>query len=238
MSTTDYSQLHAMLADPQLPAAAKLLALALERLWARDQAECWPAAQTIAAALGQSPGHVERGLKQLEAGGWIQRRREGRRRVITLRWRSATPLPPAPARPEVVLDQKPSQIESPTVRPAIQARLELARSLGDPILLREAQRLLQVPVPDTPPEQLSTEDLIQRLPGRGDLAAHVASRLCQELGDPGGFRPFLKRVIEPVVTRRVPPAKLLAARKEATNGRWAKPGAGLFVVWGRYAAAP
>ena len=62
-----------LLADRRLGATAKLIAAALVTCWARVKDHCWPSDATIAARINRSPGHVQRGLRQLEQAGWIVR---------------------------------------------------------------------------------------------------------------------------------------------------------------------
>jgi len=80
----------ALLRDDALPPGAKLVALALVNEWAWSKPECWPSDPTIARALGMSAGHVQRCLAALERRGWIERRHDGRERLIRLHWRATT----------------------------------------------------------------------------------------------------------------------------------------------------
>lgn len=111
--------LNAILADPRLGATAKLIVIALVKNWAWVKDCCWPCDKTIGAAIGKSPGHVQRSLRQLEQTGHIAREKtddvpNGRR--IWLLWRQsggragargetapAREVPAAPARGEQVV---------------------------------------------------------------------------------------------------------------------------------------
>src|SRR5512135_3685409 len=108
--------LEALLADPNLSAAAKLVATVLVKHWAWYKSSCYPSNRSIAARCGYSPGHVARCLHELERGGWIRREQQATgTRLIVLCWRG-TPCedagggsaalqgdPPAKARTEPVV---------------------------------------------------------------------------------------------------------------------------------------
>jgi hypothetical protein len=113
-----------LLADPAIGSTAKAIAVALVDRWAWRKDSCWPSDATIAGAVGRSPGHVNRCLRQLERAGWVDRRRDpalrnGRRIVIL--WRrdgppgAKTPLAPAlrpplaPARGKAIVSSKRSR---------------------------------------------------------------------------------------------------------------------------------
>jgi hypothetical protein len=77
-----------ILANPNLSATAKLIIIALVKRWAWYKDHCWPSDHTIAEAIGMSPGHVGRCLKELEVAGIIKRTRSGVGRTIWLLWRT------------------------------------------------------------------------------------------------------------------------------------------------------
>src|SRR5512147_2683535 len=82
--------LEALLADPNLSAAAKLVATVLVKHWAWYKPSCYPCNRSIAARCGYSPGHVARCLHELEQGGWIRREQQATdTRLIVLCWRGA-----------------------------------------------------------------------------------------------------------------------------------------------------
>ena len=87
-----------IIADPNLTAAAKLVAVTLIRQWAWFKDSCFPSDQTIAAKIGMSPGHVQRCLGELEQAGYIRRERTPRCRIIWLLWRldDSAPTPTQP----------------------------------------------------------------------------------------------------------------------------------------------
>ena len=85
-----------IIANPNLTAAAKLVAVCLIRQWAWFKDSCFPSDQTIASKIGMSPGHVQRCLGELEQAGYIRRERTPRCRIIWLLWRLGE-APPTPA---------------------------------------------------------------------------------------------------------------------------------------------
>jgi len=102
-----------IIANPNLTAAAKLVAVALIRQWAWFKDSCFPSDQTIASKIGMSPGHVQRCLGELEQAGYIRRERTPGCRVIWLLWRlgDSAPAPTqADARP---VAQSPSRYGAP-----------------------------------------------------------------------------------------------------------------------------
>ena len=76
-----------IIANSDLTAAAKLVAVTLIRQWAWFKSSCFPSDQTIASKIGMSPGHVQRCLCELEMAGYIRRERTPRCRIIWLLWR-------------------------------------------------------------------------------------------------------------------------------------------------------
>lgn len=72
------STAYAILCDPDLGHAAarvgSILAL-MARPSGPDRGWAWPSQASLAAWLGASPATVERAVRDLEAAGWIERRR-------------------------------------------------------------------------------------------------------------------------------------------------------------------
>lgn len=81
-----------LLADPALPALAKLIAVNLPRLARSTDRE-------IAQILGHSPGHVQRCLGHLTRAGWVRRLRQAGRRILTAVWAPPAPEPSPAAAP-------------------------------------------------------------------------------------------------------------------------------------------
>jgi hypothetical protein len=112
-----------IIADPNLTAAAKLVAVTLIRQWAWFKSSCFPSDQTIAKAISMSPGHVQRCLCELEQAGYIRRERTPRCRIIWLLWRCDQPIvqpstPPVADPPGRPVAQPPSRpVASPANRP-------------------------------------------------------------------------------------------------------------------------
>lgn len=96
--------LQTLLADVELSAGAKLLAVAMVSRWAWSRAALWPSNETLAAAIGRSVGHTRRLLAELERRGFIRRDMTdevpGGRRIVlvwrTVNVRAVEPLPCAP----------------------------------------------------------------------------------------------------------------------------------------------
>ena len=111
-----------IIANPDLTAAAKLVAVTLIRQWAWFKSSCFPSDATIADAIGMSPGHVQRCLAELEQAGYIRRERTPRCRIIWLLWRLDESAPtPAQADDRPVAQAPIRPIASPPTRPVAQA---------------------------------------------------------------------------------------------------------------------
>jgi hypothetical protein len=107
--------LEALLADPNLSAAAKLVATVLVKHWAWYKPSCYPSNRSIAARCGYSPGHVARCLHELERGGWIRREQQATgTRLIVLCWRG-TPCQDAGGRSATVQGDPPAKARTKQV---------------------------------------------------------------------------------------------------------------------------
>ncbi|WFU21141.1 helix-turn-helix domain-containing protein [Bradyrhizobium sp. CB1717] len=77
---TKWRLLQAIVADPELDAASKLVATRLLGHCNTKTGRCDPSYQAIADALGYSRRHVIRSIQRLASAGWIQVHRRGRGR--------------------------------------------------------------------------------------------------------------------------------------------------------------
>ena len=120
--------LDAILADPRLSSSAKLIVLAMVKIWAWYKDHCWPSDATLAAATGLSPGHVGRCLKELEAAGIIKRTRTRYSRTIWLCWRtapgSAAAAHSTPDSAAAAPDSAPARSHPPATLPGLGASAE------------------------------------------------------------------------------------------------------------------
>lgn len=187
-----------LLADTALSATAKMIAVALVRHWAWKRDVCWPCDATIAAAVGRSPGHVQRCLRQLQRAGWVEREHtdavpNGRR--IVLRWRRepgagpgaqpppapARTAPPAPARSESVVPSKPrTEPSEESTAPTTTIKPRIPNLQDRPGVMPEAEAVRPSPPvwprkPSQPPLRAGRLALL----GRQDLA-----QVAQRTGDP------------------------------------------------------
>ena len=135
-----------IIADPNLTASAKLVIIALVRRWAWFKDHCFPSDQTIAAAIGMSPGHVQRCLAELEQAGYVRRERTPRRRIIWLLWRCDQPITQATPTPTIPVVQPTSTTSRPVAQsptaPVRAARSHLSSSARSPAPRRRAANSL------------------------------------------------------------------------------------------------
>jgi hypothetical protein len=117
------------------------------------------------------------------------------------------------------------------------SRVDLAALVAqtdDPILSAELARLSTPRPVEPPPRTLTTSALLGKLPGRPDLIAAVAERLCQELCDfKGATWSFCRKASESVVMGAVSSCVLLECLRQAQSPRARERGKVFVAAWKR-----